>query len=181
MQWYAVMILRFLEITAYKIIKAVLQWHDVFMICSHCRGIIPFGTSISENPRTSLRESLCFEEAEDSWGVARLGFVVTCASSYRLCEALISLISLPILVRLTELRARNIIQISILGPGRQRQRQTLHRDACCAEARKLGRKSQSISRCEGWCHSHDRVRMEKMNNAIDSTDNHEIRINTGLI
>lgn len=96
--------------------------------------------------------------------------------------ALISLISLPTLVRLTELRARNIIQISILGPGRQRQLQTpppWH--TCCAEARKLGRKSQSISRCEGWCHSHDRVRMEKMNDAIDSTDNHEIRINTGLI
>lgn len=123
----------------------VLQWHDVFVICSRCRGIIRFGTSISEDPRTSLRESLCFEEAEDSWGVARLGFAVTCASCefFSFMWALISLISPPILVRLTELRARNIIQISILGPGRQRQQETLHRDTCCAEARKLGRKSQS--------------------------------------
>lgn len=88
MQWYAVVILRSLKITTSKIIKSVLQWHDVFVICSRRRGIVRFGTSISEDPRTSLRESLCFEEAEDSWGVARLGFVVTwtCASSYPLCE-----------------------------------------------------------------------------------------------
>ena len=71
------------------------------------------------------------------WGsgrFARLGQTSFCCN---MCEfisfmwALILLISLPILVRLTELRARNIIQISTVGPGRQRQHQTLHRDTRC--------------------------------------------------
>ena len=67
------------------------------------------------------------------------------------------------------------------GPAAPTANPSTGSTTCCAEARKLGRKSQSISRCEGWCHSHDRVRMEKMNDAIDSTDNHEIRIHTVLV
>ncbi len=129
MQWYAMMILKSLNITEHHKDIVAMTWcvRDMFTLQKH-NSVRHFHLRRSSNIPARIPMF---------WGrgrFARLGQTSFCCN---MCEfisfmwALILLISLPILVRLTELRARNIIQISTVGPGRQRQHQTLHRDTRC--------------------------------------------------